>query len=590
MNKSLFLLLLPLVLFILFFIPKLNKDATPKLSGKPISSDSSSSSLINAFDGNIQTIFKSEKPSNGWIGLQLDGQYKITKIGVAFPEGSKEEEYLLGILEGSNDPTFIDADPIYMIIDKLNENSVNYFEIKTTKKYEYIRYIGPNNKNCIIADLEIYGEGKIDTKLNSIMVNEEDNNYYYQASNLPLVVIHTKDAEEPYDKEHYIDATVTIIKDNKKDTEATAKIRLRGNSTSNLDKKPYRIKFNEKQSPLGMLAKAKNWVLLANHCDKSLIRNKVAYKVSTLFEMKWTPNCMPVDVMLNGEYKGSYDLCDQVEMGKNRVELSEMNKKDTKEPEISGGYFLEADGWAPKIGDIHYNSTKGAVYVVKYPDEDDIIPEQIEYITKFFNAAEEEAYNNIIDKFDIETFCKYILIEDLCGNGETFWSTYMTKERNEDKIRFGPVWDYDLSFDNDVRVYPVLEKKHFLCKFGTTAGTMEDLGLKILSNEKTIEELKKIWNKYKIIVTPDLLLKFIDEENKYIEKSQKLNFMRWDVLNKLILANPVARGSHQAEVDYLKEFIQKRYEILDEIVNIANSSFINEKVEKKVNYTRGGTL
>ena len=127
-----------------------------------------------------------------------------------------------------------------------------------------------------------------------------------------------------------------------------------------------------------MPAKAKNWVLLANHCDKSLIRNMVAYKVSTLFEMKWAPNCIPVDVLLNGEYKGSYDLCDQVEMGKNRVELSEMKKKDTKEPEISGVYFLIADGCARKIGDILYNSTKGAVYVVKYPDEEDIIPEQIE--------------------------------------------------------------------------------------------------------------------------------------------------------------------------------------------------------------------
>ena len=74
---------------------------------------------------------------------------KITKVSVAFPEGSKEEDYLLEILEGSNDPTFIDAEPIYMVIDKLNENSVNYFEIKTTKKYESIRYICPNNKNCI---------------------------------------------------------------------------------------------------------------------------------------------------------------------------------------------------------------------------------------------------------------------------------------------------------------------------------------------------------------------------------------------------------------------------------------------------------
>ena len=246
MNK-IFLFLLPLILFILLFIYKYNKDTTQKLSGNPISSDSPSL-LINAFDGNVQTIFKSEKPSNGWIGLQLDGQYKITKVGVAFPKDSKKEDYLLGIIEGSNDPTFFDADPLYMITDILKDNSVNYFEIKPTKKYEYVRYIGPNNKACIIADLEIYGEGKVDPNLNSKIVSEEDNNYYYQATNIPLIVIHTKDAEEPYDKKNEIEATVTIIKDNKKEIESKAKIRLRGNSSSTLKKKPYRIKFDEKKA------------------------------------------------------------------------------------------------------------------------------------------------------------------------------------------------------------------------------------------------------------------------------------------------------------------------------------------------------
>ena len=146
------------------------------------------------------TNFKSEKPSYGWIGLQLDGQYKITKVGVAFPKDSKKEDYLLGIIEGSNDPSFIDVDPFYMITEEIKKNKINYFNIKSTKKYEYIRYIGPNNKYSILSELNIYGEGKMDKMLNSKKVSDDDKNYYYQATNLPLVVIHIKDSEEPIDK------------------------------------------------------------------------------------------------------------------------------------------------------------------------------------------------------------------------------------------------------------------------------------------------------------------------------------------------------------------------------------------------------
>ena len=124
MKSLLFVLLI--ALFFIPFIPKLNSPA--KLSGKPISSDSGS--LTTAFDGDLSTDFKSEKPSNGWIGLQLDSQYKIKKIGVAFPKDSKKEDYLLGIIEGSNDPTFLEADPLYMITEEIKNNEINYFEIK----------------------------------------------------------------------------------------------------------------------------------------------------------------------------------------------------------------------------------------------------------------------------------------------------------------------------------------------------------------------------------------------------------------------------------------------------------------------------
>ena len=573
MKRLLFILLI--ALFFIPFIPKLNSPV--KLSGKPISSDSES--LTTAFDGDLSTDFKSEKPSNGWIGLQLDSQYKIKKIGVAFPKDSKKEDYLLGIIEGSNDPTFLEADPLYMITEEIKNNEINYFELKSTKKYEYIRYLGPNDKNCIISELEVYEDSKINTNLKSMIVSSEQE-YYYQATNLPLIVIHTEGSVEPVDKENYITCSITIIKDNKIDTKGKGKIKLRGNKTLELKKKPYKIKFDDKQSPLGMPANAKKWNLLANHGDKTLLRNKLAFKISSLFEMKYTPACLPVDLMVNGEYKGNFDLCDQIEQGKGRVEIEKMSKKDINEPEVTGGYIIEADLYA-KFEENYFETKKGIIYSIKYPDEEDIVPEQINYINNTFNLVEEDVYNNDFSKIDIESFCKFVLIEDLCANPETFWSTYLTKERLEDKFYFGPVWDFDIAFDNDVRVYPALEKKNFIFKWGNSAGTMNKFALKILSDENTIKTLKEIWNQYNgNKITKEILIKFINDETQNIYESQKLNFMRWDVLNKTVLVNPVVRGSFEAEVDYLKEFVQKRYDITDEIVKIANSTFINIEYER----------
>ena len=122
-----------------------------------------------------------------------------------------------------------------MITEEIENNKINYFEIKSTKKYEYIRYIGPNNKNCIISELEIYGDSKINLNLKSMIVSNEEE-YYYQATNLPLVIIHTEESVEPYDKENYITCSIIIIKDNKIDTKGKGQIRLRGNMTLRLKK------------------------------------------------------------------------------------------------------------------------------------------------------------------------------------------------------------------------------------------------------------------------------------------------------------------------------------------------------------------
>ena len=571
--------------FLIIFLSLLiliNENPNIKLSGKPISSDSFTLTIKNkAFDGDISTFFESEEASKGWVGLKLDSKYLITKIGYAFPNSAKKEDYLLGIFEASNDPVFLDSNILYMITEEVKVGEMNYITIKINQRFKYIRYFGPSNRHSIISELEIYGDDELDDE-NCSEKKLEANEYYYQPTNLPLIIINTEESVDPYDKENYLSCTVTIIKNNKVILKEKARIKLRGNSTAWLEKHSYRIKFDSKQKVLDMPAKAKNWAMIANHSDKTLMRYLLAHKISALFEMKYTPACESVDLILNGEFQGNFGICDQVEEGPGRIEVTEMNENDIEEPGVTGGYVVAADGWARQGGEEYYESAKGVIFTIKYPKDNDIQKEQENYIRNHFDKIEAQVYNNITDNIDIDTFCKYILIEDLVGNGEAFWSTYMTKERDDDKFYIGPVWDFDLSFDNNNRVYPSLELTDFVFKHDIAAGTMNSYALKVLSDEKFIKYLKEIWAQYtQSKVTKFVLYKFIDDTIELINESQKLNFMRWDILNTKILLNPVTRGSFEAEAEYLKYYIDKRYDILDNIVKNASFETINAEVKKK---------
>ena len=543
-----------------------------------------------AFDDDLSTYFKASEAKNGWIGLKLDSKYLITKIGYAFPKDSKKEDYLLGIFEASNEPNFYDSVVLFMITQEAKTGEMNYVTLQLNQRFKYIRYVGPNNKYSIISELEIYGDDELGTneKLIKSKIMDEDEDYYYQPTNLPLMIINTENSEMPEDKENYITCVITIIKDNKMVSKEKAKIKLRGNSTSRLDKKSFRIKYDKKQSPLDLPANAKSWALLANHSDKTLMRYLVAHKISSLFEMKYTPACETLDLIVNGEYEGNYGLCDQVEEGEGRIEVTEMDETCIKEPEVTGGYVFAADGWAEMGREPHYTSAKGVVYTIKYPKDNKIVPEQVQYITQYFDEVEAQVYDNSTENIDMETFCKYILIEELTGNGEAFWSTYMTKEREDGKFYFGPVWDFDLGFDNNDRIYPVLEKKDFIFKYDLSAGTMKDFAVNVLSDEKILTKLKELWSSYKEEkVTRRILINYVDEIVNQINESQRLNFIRWDILNHKVLLNPVVRGSFEAEVEYLKYFIDKIFDVVDEIVNNATFESVNAKVVKKNTHKKG---
>ena len=145
-----------------------------------------------------------------------------------------------------------------------------------------------------------------------------------------MVSIRVDNSAFPENKDQEFNCKVTIVNGGKVENNEAATIKIRGKSTSMAsDKKPYTIKFATKQQVLGLEGSYKKWTLIANFYDRALMRNAIAFKISQLMEFEYTPRCNPVDVILNGNYRGNYYLCDKVEIGKTRINIDKMEKTDT---------------------------------------------------------------------------------------------------------------------------------------------------------------------------------------------------------------------------------------------------------------------
>jgi spore coat protein CotH len=501
----------------------------------------------NAFDGNLNTFFASWERSYTWTGLDLGEAHVITRVGWSPRNDSQgEKRVLLGVFEGANREDFMDALPLYVIPENGKIGTMSYADVQCSRGFRYVRYIGPADARCNIAELAFYGHP-----------GAGDNSHLYQVTNLPTVSIHTLNGEIPYDKEHQIVSQLTIIsKDGTKLLSESGTTRERGNASRDFPKKPWRIKFDKKQNVLDAPAKAKKWTLINNYGDKTLMRNLVAFEVSRRMGMAYTPYGTAVDVLLNGEFKGCYQLCDQVTINKNRVNITEMTPDDNQGIALTGGYLIEVDAYAYNEKS-WFNSNKGNPVTIKSPDEDEITANQKQYIRNFFNKME----NQWSVYLDVNSFLRHFLVGEFSGNTDTYWSVFMYKERDEDLLRVGPVWDFDLAFNNDQRIYPVNNHKDYIYRDGgSCAGNMKTFVDNIVVKDATAKrQLVEIWDEARRSgLTEENLLACVDHWASELEQSQRLNFLRWPVLNQRVHQNPPTKGSFQAEVEVVRTFIKER--------------------------------
>jgi hypothetical protein len=400
---------------------------------------------------------------------------------------------------------------------------------------------------------------------------ETDGAAYPRLTNLPTLYIDTEGGAAITSKTTYILSTLHYVDDTGVTTYDSVSIRGRGNSTWGLAKKPYRIKFSRKQAFLGAdRAKAKSWTLLANYADKTLIRNAVASCIGDIAGQPFTPAAAFVDLVLNGEYLGNYQVSDQIDVRKKRVDITEQKTTPTADDDISGGYLLEVDGFASGEP-VHFSTHQDVAVTIKSPDDDVIDARQISYITTCVNTFEDALFSdNFADSLlgyrpyvDSLTLASWYLSSELTANPDCFWSTYMYKEKGDDRLYWGPLWDYDIAFNNCNRVGDVSEA--LMVDKGLGAALAKKWAVRLWQDPWFVQLLRRQWRQMVDDGVEDRVTAYIDSVAALIDASQQLNYDKWAinkrVYNELVLFDTYAEG-----VSYLKEFVHKHCAYLSDVL------------------------
>ena len=245
-------------------------------------------------------------------------------------------------------------------------------------------------------------------------------------------------------------------------------IELRGSSSQVLDKKPYGFTTlledndtNNNVSLLGM-PEENDWVLNALAYDPSMIRDYLSYTLAASMG-NYAPRVKFIEVIVNDDYKGVYILTEKIKRDSNRLDLKKIDPTDTNGPEVTGGYIVKADkttGGDPVAWTMPNYGGWDTDFLHHYPKPEDITVEQANYIESVFRELETQtnpSNSSILNGYptiiDIPSFVDYMIMSEFASNPDSYqFSTFFHKDKGG-KLRAGPVWDYNLSYGNDLFVF-----------------------------------------------------------------------------------------------------------------------------------------
>ena len=396
---------------------------------------------------------------------------------------------------------------------------------------------------------------------------------YDRMTDLPTIYIETFDGTGITSKEVYKYCRLIYVDEQDLLTSYdSVSIRGRGNSTWNLSKKPYRIKFLNKEKFLGKgYAKAKKWTLLANAGDKTMIRNAVTSAMGEFTSLKFNPAAKFVDLVLNNNYLGTYQISDQVDVRPHRVDITEQNVPLGENDDITGGYLMEVDGF--RDGNCFETTYYRAPVRIHYPDDEEIVTRQNSYIKSQVNKFERALYltafadslNGYRAYVDSASLIDWYICTEVSANIDGFYSTYFYKERDDEHFFWGPLWDYDIAYNNDYRVQQNMGLS------SSVSAMMVDIAYS--GSREWVRRMwedpwfqKKVYVRYKQLLDNglvDYMLQKVDSLQALLSQSQEQNYNKWGI-NRRMYHEVVLYSSYEQYVNDLKTFITDHCAFLEQ--------------------------
>ena len=390
-----------------------------------------------------------------------------------------------------------------------------------------------------------------------------------------------------------------------------AQLKCRGNITFAFPKKPYQFKLAKKASLSGM-NKDKTWILLSNWTDLSLLRNQIMLDMSREIGLRYAVSCEQADVWINGAYYGLFLLTEKVQVGKGRVDITdleeateevnggaemdpgELEKKKhagyklfrsypaVKDPEdITGGYIMTIEkNHRMQTSDVPGFRTQEMLNIrIREPDYPSTA--QTEYLGQLITEMQHallakdgispESGKSYEEYVDVHSFAQKFLLEDWCKNYDFLGGSqyiYKDSDKVDPLIYAGPAWDYDLAFGN-MRDKGHLSTGKYLINFKQD----NNIYWILYKHDAFKEKIREVWQGAFRPAAAVLLgeapareggvLRSYDEYRERIAASAAMNFKRWGY-NKATTAYE-SGGSFERANSYLKKWIREHTEAMDKL-------------------------
>ena len=383
---------------------------------------------------------------------------------------------------------------------------------------------------------------------------------------LPKIYIDLLGAERVR-KSTYIPIEVAMTNSDEDFPAVSAQIRGRGNSTwGEFEKRPYRIKFDSKRDMFGMGAR-KDWILLANAMDHSLMRNYITFVMANEMSDPYTSESQWVHLYIDNKYEGVYLLCEQTESGNYRVDV----ETDHTAAETDVGFMIEYGGSADVDEDkyfhfknvnnkrLHYQMTDHNA-VIKYPKGADCTNAQRDYIADYANqvntAIMTQTWDDIIELVDIDTFVDNFIVTEIMLNNDMGWNFFFYKPAGG-KLCLGPHWDYDQAAGASAYGGETYE--------GWNAGSPHPWFEALVLMKEFRDLVRERWLEVSDFLhsIPDT---FIDEKAEEYKYDIEANFTRWKVLGERhwrSVRSLDRETTYDGHKEYLKTWLNNRIDWIE---------------------------